>query len=81
MLNSGDIVVDGLSKVFKKGSTDEVRAVDGVSFEIKKGELFGLLVQTARVRRRSSSVFQRSLSLTEGRPELAGSILTASRCG
>lgn len=43
MLNSGDIVVDSLSKVFKKGSADEVRAVDGASFEIKKGELFGLL--------------------------------------
>jgi ABC-2 type transport system ATP-binding protein len=38
-----DIVVEALSKVFKKGRSDEVRAVDGVSLSIKRGELFGLL--------------------------------------
>ncbi|OPX18397.1 hypothetical protein BXT86_01370 [candidate division WOR-3 bacterium 4484_100] len=38
-----DIVVDALYKFFKKGRPGEVRAVDGVSFQIEKGELFGLL--------------------------------------
>ncbi|KPK67542.1 hypothetical protein AMJ87_13195 [candidate division WOR_3 bacterium SM23_60] len=37
-----NIVIEKLVKVFKKRS-DEVRAVDGVSFEIREGELFGLL--------------------------------------
>ncbi len=36
------IVLQNLVKVFKKRN-DEVRAVDGVSFEIKEGEMFGLL--------------------------------------
>ncbi|UCG29941.1 MAG: ABC transporter ATP-binding protein [candidate division WOR-3 bacterium] len=43
MVGSGEIVVDGIHKVFKKGKPDEVRAVDGISFTINKGELFGLL--------------------------------------
>ncbi|UCF70051.1 MAG: ABC transporter ATP-binding protein [candidate division WOR-3 bacterium] len=43
MNESGHIVVQGIYKIFKKGRTDEVRAVDGVDFSIKKGELFGLL--------------------------------------
>jgi len=43
MLENSDIVVEALCKVFKKGKPDEVRAVDGVGFSIRKGELFGLL--------------------------------------
>jgi len=43
MIENGDIVVEGIHKIFKKGRSDEVRAVDGISFCIKKGELFGLL--------------------------------------
>jgi len=43
MIEKGDIVVEGIHKIFKKGKSDEVRAVDGISFCIKKGELFGLL--------------------------------------
>ncbi len=43
MADEGAIVVDGLCKLFKKGKKDEVRAVNGASFTIKHGELFGLL--------------------------------------
>ncbi|MGB7053967.1 MAG: ABC transporter ATP-binding protein [bacterium] len=43
MIDDGAIVVQGLRKFFKKGKSDEVRAVDGVDFIIPKGELFGLL--------------------------------------
>lgn len=43
MVENGEIVVNGIHKVFKKGKPDEVRAVDGISFNINKGELFGLL--------------------------------------
>ncbi len=43
MLENGAIVVKELRKAFKSGKPDEVRAVDGVSFTIEKGELFGLL--------------------------------------
>jgi ABC-2 type transport system ATP-binding protein len=43
MIENGAIVVEQLRKSFKKGKPDEVRAVDGVSFTIGNGELFGLL--------------------------------------
>jgi ABC-2 type transport system ATP-binding protein len=43
MIDNGAIVVEKLHKSFKKGKPDEVRAVDGVSFSIGNGELFGLL--------------------------------------
>ena len=43
MIENREIVVTDIRKVFKKGKADEVRAVDGISFTIKKGELFGLL--------------------------------------
>jgi len=36
-------VLKGLVKLFKKKRKDEIRAVDGVDFEIKEGEIFGLL--------------------------------------
>jgi ABC-2 type transport system ATP-binding protein len=42
MIQSYDIIIQNLVKVFKKRKS-EVRAVDGVSYEIKQGELFGLL--------------------------------------
>jgi len=43
MARDGEIIVEGIHKIFKKGKPDEVRAVDGIGFTIKKGELFGLL--------------------------------------
>jgi len=43
MSKEKSIIIKELVKLFKKGRSDEVRAVDQVSFEIKEGELFGLL--------------------------------------
>ena len=43
MVDEGAIVVNELCKLFKKGKPDEVRAVNGASFTINRGELFGLL--------------------------------------
>lgn len=43
MADQKNIVITDLVKLFKKKRKDEVRAVDGVSIEIKEGELFGLL--------------------------------------
>ncbi len=39
---ANDIIIQGLVKLFKKHNA-QVRAVDGVSLEIREGELFGLL--------------------------------------
>ncbi len=45
MENTDDILlrVDGLSQYFKMGAGRELKAVDNVSFDIKKGEVFGLV--------------------------------------
>src|SRR5687768_14431853 len=40
---SPTVWVDGLTKTFYDESRGEVRAVDGVSFECRPGEIFGLL--------------------------------------
>lgn len=37
------IAVDQIRKVYHACRSDEVRAVDGVSFKVKRGEIFGLL--------------------------------------
>jgi len=37
------IVVDNLTKIYKGASGDEIRAVDGISFEVEEAEVFGLL--------------------------------------
>ena len=37
------IRVEELSKVYRPGRADEIRAVDGVSFEVRRGEIVGLL--------------------------------------
>ena len=37
--------VEHLCQYFKMGPGRELKAVDDVSFEIKKGEVFGLVVQ------------------------------------
>jgi sodium transport system ATP-binding protein len=37
------VMIEGLTKVFYDESRGEVRAVDGISFECEKGEIFGLL--------------------------------------
>ena len=37
------IRVEQLTKIYRPGKLDEVRAVDGVSFQVQRGEIFGLL--------------------------------------
>jgi sodium transport system ATP-binding protein len=42
-MNSPTVCVHGLTKVFYDESRGEVRAVDGIDFECRAGEIFGLL--------------------------------------
>ena len=43
MTSDAAIAVEQLRKVYRPGRGEEVRAVDGVSFEVRRGEIFGLL--------------------------------------
>ena len=37
------ITVDGIRKIYHQGTAKELPAVDGVSFEVAPGEIYGLL--------------------------------------
>ena len=45
MSSSKDIVLkaENISKVFSKSSTEEIRALDNVSFQLHKGEILGVI--------------------------------------
>jgi ABC-2 type transport system ATP-binding protein len=42
-VNDTAIAVDHLVKVYRRGKTEEVRAVDDLSFTVRRGSIFGLL--------------------------------------
>ena len=42
-MNDTAIAVDHLVKVYRRGRTEEVRAVDDLSFTVRRGSIFGLL--------------------------------------
>ncbi|MGC9530539.1 MAG: ABC transporter ATP-binding protein [Candidatus Bipolaricaulaceae bacterium] len=68
--------VDGLTKVFpaRKG---EVRAVDGISFQVERGEIFGLLGPNGAGKTTTLRMLATLLSPTAGRAEVFGHSLTA----
>jgi len=79
------ISVQGLTKVFRtrKG---EVRAVDGVSFTVKEGEIFGLLGPNGAGKTTTLRMLATLLAPTAGRAEVMGYDLMAApqerkRCG
>jgi ABC-2 type transport system ATP-binding protein len=43
VVNDTAIAVDHLVKVYRRGKTEEVRAVDDLSFTVRRGSIFGLL--------------------------------------
>ncbi len=71
------ISVQGLTKVFRtrKG---EVRAVDGVSFTVKEGEIFGLLGPNGAGKTTTLRMLATLLAPTAGRAEVMGYDLTAA---
>jgi ABC-type multidrug transport system ATPase subunit len=43
VVNDTAIAVDHLVKIYRRGNTEEVRAVDDLSFTVRRGSIFGLL--------------------------------------
>src|SRR2546422_629002 len=65
------IVVDDLQKVYKPKSrkqTLEVKAIDGISFEIERGEFFGLLGPNGAGKTTTIGVLTTRVIPTGGRP-------------
>jgi ABC-type microcin C transport system duplicated ATPase subunit YejF len=55
-----------LDSVLSRGNIDHVRAVDGVSFNIKKGEVFGLAGESGSGKSTIGRLALRLLNVTEG---------------
>ena len=66
------VIVEGLTKVFREGSPGEVRAVDGVSFEARPGEVFGLLGPNGAGKTTTLRMLSTILRPTAGRVAIDG---------
>ncbi len=71
------IVVENLVKVFPDTGNGEVRAVDGVSFSCRAGEVFGLLGLNGAGKTTTLRMLSTALTPTSGRATVAGHDITA----
>ena len=74
----GDIVIrtEGLTKIFERGRKREVRALDNVNLEIRRGEVFGLLGTNGAGKTTLIRVLVGLLTPTEGRAVVLGKDVT-----
>lgn len=66
------VVVDALAKRFYDESRGEVRAVDGVSFDARPGEIFGILGANGAGKTTTLRMLATILKPTSGRASIAG---------
>jgi sodium transport system ATP-binding protein len=72
--DTGEVMIEvvGLEKVFPDHQGGEIRAVDGVSFECRKGEIFGLLGLNGAGKTTTLRMLSTALTPTAGTARLAG---------
>ena len=70
------ITTEGLSKVFEQGKKHEVTALDKVSLDIRRGEVFGLLGPNGAGKTTLIRILVGLLTPTEGRAEVLGKDVT-----
>lgn len=68
MTNGPAVLVEGLAKTYPGG----VRAVDGISFEVERGEFFGFLGPNGAGKTTTIKILATLLPKTDGRVEVAG---------
>jgi sodium transport system ATP-binding protein len=71
-MTTAPVVVSGLTKVFHDESRGEVRAVDGIDFECRAGEIFGLLGANGAGKTTTLRMLATILAPTAGRATLMG---------
>lgn len=72
MSGPAEVVVEGLAKRFYDESRGEVRAVDGVSFEARRGEVFGILGANGAGKTTMLRMLATILRPSAGRASIAG---------
>ncbi len=63
---------ENLTKLFEDRKRGQIRAVDGISFEVRRGEIFGLLGTNGAGKTTTLRMLATILTPTEGRAEVAG---------
>jgi sodium transport system ATP-binding protein len=71
-MNDAPVIVRQLSKVFHDDSRGEVRAVDGIEFECRPGEIFGLLGANGAGKTTTLRILSTILKPTAGTASLMG---------
>jgi sodium transport system ATP-binding protein len=71
-MNDSPVIVRQLSKVFHDDSRGEVRAVDGIEFECRPGEIFGLLGANGAGKTTTLRILSTILKPTAGTASLMG---------
>jgi ABC-type oligopeptide transport system ATPase subunit len=71
--------VENLTQTFKVGRKKEVRAVDGVSFEIKKGEAFGLVGESGSGKTTTGRSIVGLYELTDGEVYFKGELIRCAK--
>jgi sodium transport system ATP-binding protein len=71
-MNDSPVIVRQLSKVFHDDSRGEVRAVDGIDFECRPGEIFGLLGANGAGKTTTLRILSTILKPTAGTASLMG---------
>lgn len=70
---------ENLTKVFKKRGKEDLRAVDRVSFALKKGETLGIIGESGSGKSTLAKLLCRLQEPTEGRIELCGQDITKAK--
>lgn len=77
--NHSLLQVENLVHVFESDSKNQVRAVDDISFEIKRGETFGLVGESGCGKTTTGRMIVKLLSISSGRVRYEGQDITKIR--
>ena len=75
-MNDTAIEVQDLSKVFQRKNHEQIRAVDGISFHVRRGEIYGLLGPNAAGKTTTIKILTTLLPPTSGTARVMGHDVT-----
>lgn len=72
MRSDAAVAVERLTKIYHAGRPNEIRAVEGISFEVRRGEIFGLLGENGAGKTTLVNILTTLTLPTSGRAEVMG---------